>query len=56
MELLLENRVLIAGFELGFEVFETGGVGGGVRAAAGIGQVEAGVLDFFASDTPKIDC
>lgn len=52
MKVLLEHGLGLDGFELGLEVLETGRVAAAVGAAAGVGQVEALVLDLFAVDAP----
>lgn len=56
MNFLLEDWVLVVGLELGLEVLETGGVGGAVGAAAGVGHVKAGVLDLLSIQTPSESC
>lgn len=56
VNLLLEDWILIAGLELGLEVFKTGGVGGAIRAAAGVGHVETGVLNLLSVHTPSEGC
>lgn len=52
MDVLLEHGVWVELLEFGLEILEPGGVGGAVGAAAGVGDVEALVLDFFAVDAP----
>ena len=56
VDLLLENDLLVALLELGFEVLEAGGVGGRVGATASIGHVKAGVLDLLSVQTPTVRC
>lgn len=52
VDVLLEHWVGFELLELGLEVLQPGGVGGAVGAAAGVGDVEAFVLDFFAVEAP----
>lgn len=52
MDILLEHGVRVELLEFGLKILEPGGVGGAVGAAAGVGDVEALVLDFFAVDAP----
>lgn len=52
MNVLLEDGIRLDLFELGLEILQAGIVAAAVGAAAGIGKVEACVLDLFAIDTP----
>jgi hypothetical protein len=52
VQVLLEHGLGLDGLELGLEVLEPGRVAAAVGAAAGVGQVEALVLDLFALDAP----
>lgn len=54
VDVLLEHWVRVELLEFGLEVLQAGGVGGAVRAAAGVVDVEALVLDFFTIDTPGV--
>jgi hypothetical protein len=54
VDVLLEHGVRVELLELGLEVLQAGGVGGAVGAAAGVGEGEALVLDFFAVDAPVV--
>lgn len=54
MDVLLEHWVGVELLEFSLEVLQAGGVGGAVGAAAGVGDVEALILDFFTIDAPGV--
>jgi hypothetical protein len=52
MDVLLKDRVMFNGLELGLEILQAGSVAAAVGSAASVGHSEAFVLDFFSVDTP----
>jgi hypothetical protein len=52
VNVLLEDRVLLNGLELGLEILQACGVAAAVGSAASVGHGETFVLDFFSIDTP----
>jgi hypothetical protein len=54
VQVLLEHGLGLDGFELGLEVLEARSVAAAVGAAAGVGEVEAFVLDLLSIDAPVV--
>lgn len=54
MQALLEHGLGLDGFELGLEILEARSVAAAVGAAAGVGEVEAFVLDLLSLDAPVV--
>lgn len=55
VDIFLENRLLLDMLELSLEVLQTGSVAAAVGAAAGIGKIEALILNLLTIDTPFLN-